>query len=430
MSVSAAERAHVEEILRGEEPGRFTWWRLLIGGEEFSQFASCEWEASPGVYGLVLRATVRKPIPDALREERVRLDIVIDGIPSVVFTGKIFAIESSGSLIPFQAASSGHFLAGFELGARLVFDAAPPWQAVREALGKGDYEGLVEVEPVDSPKFTRTGSQALSATNSPAELLEQVGSEVPYEFFDTPQDGHEAFLRRAPADFSEPEFTFEVGKNVKKEEFSAEPRESAVAEVVVIRQKAAALPTEDPWEVLARVAVPGSKAPKGTVEKIQTSDYSADGPRNALQTAYDRALELANRHRVSFTGPVHPFLRRGKPIGVIEPGEDRIGRYRRTWLVVLDTYVGALPRKRMAYAGEAIRLSTIYEARPEESPLAGVAGVAHPLVGRNHLNLFYVSPELPWIRVAGDYVYADVDAALASGVEIIEEALTVVRIRY
>ena len=378
--VSERDAERIHEILRGPEPGRLTWWQVWVGGEIYA-VASCERDAAEGSYGLTLRASVRGMVPEAAVGGDVIYDLVVDGISVRRFTGKLLsAVPSRGrALTEVRAASSGGALPDLQLGSRVSWDQAEPSLAVADALGRAGHEGQVRVESVAAPRFTRKDAEAYSALQSPAEVLEAVSSEIPaFEFWDTAFDGHEAFLRRPLEEAPEPEFAFDARK---LENFVAERVEPTASWVVVYRRKEILKAGEDPYEVLARAPVPGSSAPDDAIERIESTDRTASAILNAHQTARDRAAEISERYRMSFTGPLHPLLERGSYVAVFLSGEDAAGRYVKTWSLYLTGITDALPRKRAAYSGEARVSEVAREPVPEPRPLGATGGAVLPAWG-------------------------------------------------
>jgi len=427
--LSEREVVRINAVLSGPEPGRLTWWRLWVAGSERA-FTDLSWDAPADNFGMALRAVVRRPEGFADRSalgKEVSLEVLVDGIPVERFTGTLSAAvaqrSASGRMTggwEVVAASRGDALEEKELKTRLSFDAAAPSDPVRQALGLAGYTGRISVEPVEAPPFTRKDATGFSATDSPADLLDSVGAEVPaYEFWDVPGDGHEAFLRKAPEDLGEPAFVFDAAR---LEGFRPAREEPRVAWVGVRRQKENPPANEEPWEVLARAPVPGSKADEDTIEWIETSDRSARADANALQTARDRAQEISRRTKVSFVGPEHPLLRRGSPVWVREETEDAAGPVVLTWAVYLETLGGQLPRKRTTYSGACAAVGSERPPRVEPLPAPATPGVGAPLWGLDHLaygriaeGLYTIdeggylvpSEEVPMTRDAeGYYAYA------------------------
>ena len=425
LGLSEREVARINAVLSGPEPARLTWWRLWIAGEERA-FTDLSWDADAGSYGMSLRATVRgsKGFIDRSALGRVvELEIIVDGIPVERFTGDLLsAVEaatgasgganSGGWLV--QAASRGDALPEKEIKTRLSWDQAPPHLILFDALNRAGYTGQVTVETVEQPKITLSLGTAFSATDSLVDPLDAVAAEVPaYEFFDVPGDGHDAFLRKAPEDLGEPDFVFDAAR---LEGFKPERAEPRVAWVGVRREKEQPPLTEDPWEVLARAPVPGSKADDDTIEWIDTTDRSASAAENAWQTARDRAAELAERHRVSFVGPEHPLLRRGSGAWVRQKGADAAGPFSKVWAVYLDTLSGALPRKRTTYAGDCAVVDVRREPKREPVPLPATAGVARPAWGADHLGDLYGDDSFVYEDENGD-LWATEDAPITETAE-------------
>lgn len=425
---SEREIARIHAVLSGPEPGRLTWWRLWIAGEERA-FTDLSWDAPADNFGMAMRAVVRGPEGFADRSALGReaiLEILVDGIPAERFTGTLSSAvaqrAATGRLTggwEVVAASRGDALEEKELKTRLSFDAAAPSDPVRQALGLAGYTGRISVEPVEKPPFTRKDATGFSATDSPADVLDGVGAEVPsYEFWDVPGDGHEAFLRKAPEDLGEPAFVFDAALLEGFRPIREEPR---VAWVGVRRQKENPPVNEEPWEILARAPVPGSKADEDTVEWIETSDRSSEADVNAWQTARDRAQEISRRSTVSFVGPEHPLLRRGSAVWVREETEDAEGPVVLTWAVYLETLGGQLPRKRTTYSGACAVVGSERPPKVEPLPAPATPGVGRPAWGADHLGDYYGDDARFFEDENGD-IWATSSATSSAGAPVSENA--------
>lgn len=419
-------RDRIKELLQTDVTaiGHGTGWRLVVADTDLTErIASLEWGTDEGP-AIVLDADVVGELGASLENERVMLDLVYDTSSGAYavrqFTGWLLRPVHGTPLSKAQAASSGYWLQRMPLGEHTPYTAAAPDLVMADALGRAPYSGAVEVEPVGMPLFTRVGSEAFRKTDSLDNVVESVQQEVPYVLYDTPTDGCDVLLERSLAEGGDPEWTFEVGRDIHAEDFSPERQGESFAEVWVARQIEGAEDGQDPVEILASVPVPGSKAPDGAVMIVESSDYSSGAVAAAISTAYDEASAIAyGRYAASFpTAYVQPFLRRSSIVAVREPGRDGRGRYTRTWMCLLSEIGGTLPEKRGRYGGVMEVVGREYEPVVLSPPERASGAALFPAWGVDWLHRPYFSDSLPWVREDGPNVALDVDVALEHGVEV------------
>lgn len=438
MGLTRREKDRVEEILGGDAAfvGQKQSLRLIAGtGERMEELTervptdsdAGAWVADAEGPAITLDVDVWGRIPEELEGEPVTLEVITEGIAVRQFTGTLLRPQIGKTTSKLQAASSGFWLQKILLLESVSYTGVRPDLVVGDALGRAPYAGPVEVQRVDRPLIVRSGDEAFRLTDALDDVLEAVQEEVPYVFHDTPHDGSEATLAKRLSEGGEPAWTFEVGRDVDAEDFSPERQGDSYFEVIVTRQG------EDsaaPVEILARVPVPGSKAPPGAVLNIESSDQSASASASALSTAYDEAHGAAyGRYRASVTVPyIQPFLRRGRFVAMQEGGSEetvRWGetltrRYTRTWMCLLDSVGGSIPSKRGTYGGMMEVVGKVREPVVLPPPPTASGGVFFPLLGWDWLGRAYLSTDLPFVsydEATGEAV-VDSQAAAEHGVNV------------
>lgn len=352
-----SERLHkqIEDVLGGRDAARRTGWRLYLNGEDYSERVKeggYETEDGPAI---VLDIDVGGFLPESIEGEEAYMEWLVDGIPVSAFTG-VIADVIGGPVSTVRGASPGEALPRIELGSRVEYGGVNPSTAMNDALLRVERysAGMVRVERVERLKFHRQGRDAYSATDFAGDIIESVQTDIPrLVHYDTSDGGCRAFLAPNLADMPEPVWTFEVGRDVKKEDFEDGREEDLYREVIVRRPVSNPAVGADPWEVLSRVEVAGSKAPLGTIKRIDVSDEATDlSP--FFQQAHDEATSQAYRiGRISWTAVyVHPLLERGDVAAIMVPRKDSLGEYVERWLCVLDdACCPEVRRKRGRYGG-------------------------------------------------------------------------------
>lgn len=368
----ASERARraLEDALSGRDAARRMRWHLYIGGEDYSERLKDGGYTTEDGLAMMLDLDVAGMLSESLEGEEVLLEWVVDGVSVYGFTGTLMRVRynaASGRTV-LTGASAGEVIERTELGERIEYGGVNPSTAIHDALTRvsGYRQALVRIQTVESPKFYRQNRDAYSATDFAGNIVEAVQSESPrLALYDSADGGCRALVSPNLADMPEPVWTFEVGRDVRREDFESGRDDDLYREVVVRRPVANPAVGVDPWTVLARIEVAGSRAPAGTVERVDVSDDATN-----LEAFFRQAHEAAQAHSYRI-GPiswistyVHPLLERGDVVAVMVPGKDEHGKYRERWLCVLDdACCPDVRRKRGRYGGEARVVATERERR-------------------------------------------------------------------
>lgn len=380
-----SERLHslIEDTLSrpdARNAARSIGWNLYIGDEDYSDRVKGGGYVTEDGPAMVLDLDVAGMVSEM--GEAV-LSWTVAGIPVTAFTGELSEAryEAATGLSTLKAATGGEALERTELGERVEYGGVNPSTAIHDALlrASGYRQGLVEVDTIETPKFTRQAQDAYSATDFAADIIEGVtGENERVVIYDTATGGARAFLEPNLAAAPEPVWTFEVGVDVRRDDFEDGREDDKYREVIVRRQIEDAPPGTDPWEVLARVEVEGSRAAFGTVMRIDVSDGDLG---SAFSQAHDAASAQAYRiGGISWKATyVHPLLERGDVVAVVNPGKDERGEYRERWLCVLDrAHCSEMRTKQGEYGGEG-RVVATERPRVAPAPLAGLSGGVVPL---------------------------------------------------
>lgn len=372
-----SERLHrrIEEVLTRRDAARNIGWRLLIGGEDFTRRVKDGGYTTEDGPAIALDIDVAGVVSESLEGEEAVLEWIVDNIPVPAFTGTVTDVIGGALISTVQGATPGEAIERTELGDYLAYGGANPSTVIHDALSRvtGYQQGLVRISPIQRPKFRRQDSDAYSATDFVGDIVEAVQEENPrLVYYDSADGGCDVFIEPNLAHMPEPVWTFEVGVNIKREDFEDGREDDKYRHVIVRRAVVAPVAGTDPWVVLARVEVEGSRAPVGTVLRIDVTDDDLEG---AFAQAHEAAQAQAYRiGRISWIATyVHPLLERGDVVAVINPGKDALGPYRERWLCVLDrASCSEVRRKRGIYEGEARVMETI-RVRKTPTPLRSLS---------------------------------------------------------
>lgn len=408
--------ARLEEALRSENPGTLTDFELVVTGEDRTEdLDECEIEAADGP-GISLDASLGIQLVDSAVSGSVYLDCIAVGVRVRRFAGSVWFSNPSPGQTDILCHTGGFWLDRLEVGQVYEPLGAAPSTVLREMLSRTPYEsGLVDVAEIPRPLFTRDKFEGFRESNKLSEVIEALNAEVPIFVRDLPSGGVKAGREQLiPSDTAVWEFV--VGRDLDREDFSAEREEDLYFDVAVYRQ-------DDSVETeLARVAVPDSKAPKGATLKLESSDTSEKAIENALQDAHDAAYSLwRGVWKVTAKLPwIHPLLLRGDTVAFVV-AEGGVEKRFHTLLGSVKDYYPVLGQD----LGGSSVLQRVTRVEPEPEPLRrGGKAVVVPRAGYDWLSRPYVSTSLSWASVDGTTgeLLLDPDAAAREGITITEEA--------
>lgn len=353
---SPRDRLDIEEALQQREPARGMSWRLTIGDADYSEAIDDGDQVTiEGAEGPALTVTgeISEKLSPELENASVRAYLTAGGVEVLRFAGLMLLPEHSQTTSELGATTASAFVEECEIGEFLEFSNAPPDTVMYEGLTRLPYDlSQVRIDSIPTPLFTRTGADAYSAHDSVSDITSDVTEEAGISWFDS-QAGTRAFKTPNLADSIRPVWTFEVNRDIRAEDFRPGRVGDRVRWVVVTRPKTNPLPTEDPVEELARVEIPGSRAPTRTRVLIELSEGAATA--DAFPRAFLEAARLSIAYTLDFpTIYAHPLLERGDVVAIREPGRDSVGRYVKTWACILGTEGIALPDKTGRYGGPSL----------------------------------------------------------------------------
>jgi hypothetical protein len=364
----------ITDALQQDEPGRGIGWELTIAGYDYTDLIRDDGEITvEGADGPALELTgeVAQKLSQDLESAEVSLAITVGGVQVEKFNGALLLPEHTEFGTELGAATGGFYAEGFELGSLMQFSGQAPDTVMYRVLTLLPYNlADINIAPISGPLFTRTEGSRFSFVQKVSEVTSQVIPEAGISWFDTASNGTKVFRESVLAEGVNSVWTFEVGREIKPADFRVTRNTDRYRQVTVSRPNEAATLTDDPNTLLARIDVPGSRAPLGSTFNIELSPGA--NASDAISRGYLEADKLSRRYTLDFiTQYPHPLLERGDIISVVEPGQDALGKYVKYWLCVLVTDGVTLPGKRGHYGGPAVLIGTERVVLPEVFRLRG-----------------------------------------------------------
>lgn len=395
MSVSIPDRrarAVVEAAMLSENPGTLTDFELTVNGENRDgDLEDSALEMSGGTAN-AFDATLGGAHPANLAGKHVSLDAVVGGVAVARFRGSVY--KQGGALGQnILSRSGGFWLDKVEIGEPYAPLGYEPSRVIQEVAHKAPYaSGLVRVEGIKTPLFTREKFEAYPASAKIAEVLDDVNSHVPLAVYDTPSGGL-SVSRASPLPANSSAREYIVGRDLDEASFSAEKQDDLYFAVLVWRMENGVERT------LAYQKVPNSTAPKGAVLRIETSDFGPTAEDDAEQVVHDRASELwrGNWTVTADLQWIDVLRTRGDTVTYVHDLSYPDGSTeQRTFRVRMEGIRETYPALGQQQSGPGVLGSVTKTAPPRAIVIQSGSGLARPLFGTDYLGRLYFGA--PWVR--------------------------------
>jgi hypothetical protein len=390
-------QAAVEAALRSENPASYQDFELVVDGtDRTTDLADGAVDAGEGP-AIVFDPSLEGALPKGLEGKEVTVSCVVAGHPVRRFTGKVWKQGSPAFRTNLLCRSAGFWLSEVKLQQRYEPSGYRPQTVAYDVLNLAPYDsGLVRVDPIPGPSFTRAVDDAFLMTASVADVLASLAKEAPIAPRDRASGGHHCQVDD-PLPTAETVWDFVVGRDLREEDFSADREADPYYDVAAVRQTDAG-----PVEIGGtRQKVPGSSAPKGATLFLEVSDGGPTSAADARQAVHDAVFGLwRGRWRVgAHLEWVHALLERGDTVGFTRVRSYAGGlREEERFRVRLSGVKDLYPAMQMDLSGTGVLTTHPLPPEPREA-VPSPGSLLRPAFGFDSSGRFYLSGTLRWARL-------------------------------